>query len=60
MAVFLNLLTLTVGADNLVDVLLAEFVLRLDLLELLAGIDEQNVVILFAATQAIVPPSPRW
>ena len=49
MAVFLNLFAFPIGADNLVDMLLTEFVLRFDLLELLAGVYEQDVVILLAA-----------
>lgn len=49
MAVFLNLRTISVCLDNLLNVLLAEFVLGLDLLELLAGIDEEDVVIVLAA-----------
>ena len=49
MTIFLNLFALTVGADDLVDMLLTQLVLGLDLFELLAGIDEEDVVILLAA-----------
>ena len=43
------LLALTIGINNLLDMLWAELVLRLDLFKLLAGINKQNVVILLTA-----------
>ena len=46
MAVLFYLLALTIGINNLLDMLRTEFVLGLDLFKLLAGINKQNVVIL--------------
>ena len=47
-SVFLYLLALTIGVNNLFDVLWTELVLGLHLLKLLAGINEKDVVILLA------------
>ena len=49
MTVFLYLLALTIGIYNLLDVLRTEFVLRLHLFKLLAGINEQDVIVFLAA-----------
>ena len=49
MTVLFYFLSVTVGFDYLLDMLRTELVLRLDFLKLLAGINEQDVVILLAA-----------
>ena len=49
MAVLFYLLALTIGINNLLDVLWTKLVLGLDLFKLLAGINEQNIVILLTA-----------
>ena len=49
MAVLFYLLALTIGVNNLLDMLRTELVLCLYLFKLLAGINKQNVVILLTA-----------
>ena len=49
MAVFLYFLAFTVGADYFLYMFRTKLVLGLGLLELFAGIDEENVFILFTA-----------
>lgn len=48
-AVFLNLLAITVGVNNLLNMLWAELVLCLYLLKILAGINEENTVVFLTA-----------
>ena len=49
MTVLFYLLALTIGINNLLDMLRTELVLGFDLFKLLAGINEQNIVILLTA-----------
>src|SRR5574344_1622219 len=49
MTVLFYLLALTISVNNLLDMLRTELVLGLDLFKLLAGINEENVVILLTA-----------
>ena len=49
MAVLFYLLALTIGVNNLLDVLRTELVLCLDLLKLLACVNEKDVVVLLTA-----------
>ena len=49
MTVLFYFLALTIGVNNLLDMLRTELVLCLDLLKLLAGINKQDVVILLTA-----------
>ena len=50
-AILLSLGAVAIGVDNLLDMLWAELVLCLDLLELLASIDKENIVVFLAAPQ---------
>ena len=49
MAILLNLGTGAIGLDNLLDMFWAKFILCLNLLKLLAGIDKENIIVRLTA-----------